>query len=376
MKKVVSLLTVVIFCLTLFPVDVKADSLEISAPSGILLEKTTGEVLYEKNPDEKMKPASVTKIMTILLIMEAIESGRIKYTDVVTTSAHATSMGGSQVYLKEGEQMTVDEMLKCIVVASANDACVAMAEHLSGSVEAFVSDMNKRAGELEMTNTNFVNCTGLDADNHLTTARDISKMSQELLRHEDIKKYTTIWMDSIRNGEFGLTNTNKLIRFYDKATGLKTGYTSQSKYCISATAEENGMELIAVVMGAESSDKRTSDVKALFNYAFSNYSIYNIKIDKIPIVKVIKGKVETIQPEISVSSNLVIEKGTEKDIEIKMEISDDVSAPVIQGQKLGVATVIKCGEPVATADIFSPVSVERANVLDIFLDLIRYFLIV
>lgn len=375
MKRIISLLSAVIIMMSSVVIAHAQGGPEITAPIAILVEKTTGQVMYEKNPDERMRPASVTKIMTILLIMEAIEKGQFGYTDMVTASAYATSMGGSQVYLKENEQMTVDEMLKCIVVASANDACVAMAEYVAGSVDEFVARMNERAQQLGMTNTTFMNCTGLEAEGHLTTARDISVMSRELLRHEDIKKYTKIWMDSIRNGQFGLTNTNKLIRFYDKATGLKTGFTKESMYCISATAEDNGMELIAVIMAAPSSDQRNADAKALLNYGFSKYALYSTDKKELEPVRVIKGKQETVQPEMDQIMNLIVEKGSESKIECEINMAPDVMAPVEQGQKLGEAKLTLNGEVLASGDITAKTEVKKAGIFDIFMDIINYFLI-
>lgn len=375
MKRIISFLSAVIIMMSSVVIAHAQGGPEITAPNAILVEKTTGQVMYEKNPDERMRPASVTKIMTILLIMEAIEKGQFGYTDMVTASAYATSMGGSQVYLKENEQMSVDEMLKCIVVASANDACVAMAEYVAGSVDEFVARMNERAQQLGMTNTTFMNCTGLEAEGHLTTARDISVMSRELLRHEDIKKYTKIWMDSIRNGQFGLTNTNKLIRFYDKATGLKTGFTKESMYCISATAEDNGMELIAVIMAAPSSDQRNADAKALLNYGFSKYALYSTDKKELEPVKVIKGKQETVQPEMHQIMNLIVEKGSEGKIECEINMAPDVMAPVEQGQKLGEAKLTLNGEVLASGDITAKTEVKKAGIFDIFMDIINYFLI-
>ncbi len=357
---------------------VKAEQapLSVEAPSAILVEKTTGKVLFEKNPDQQMRPASVTKIMTLILIMEAISKGQFGYDDIVTASAYSTSMGGSQVYLKEGEQMTVDEMIKCIVVASANDVCVAMAEFVSGSVEEFVSRMNEKAKELGMTKTNFKNCTGLEAEGHLTTARDISIMSRELLKYNDIKKYTTIWMDTIRNGEFGLTNTNKLIRFYDGATGLKTGYTSESKYCISATAQKGGMELIAVVMAAETVDKRTADAKTLLNYGFAKFTLYSINNLKIEPVKVLKGKEDYIQPVMKNNASLVVEKGSENNIKCDVKMCQDVLAPVCEGQKLGEVIVSSNDKELTRIEIVSEKNVEKNGLFDVFFDLLSYFLIV
>ena len=375
MKRIISLITAAVIMISSTVFTYADGGPEITAPSAILVEKTTGRVLYEKNPDEKMRPASVTKIRTILLIMEAIENGQLNYNDTVTASAYATSMGGSQVYLKENEQMSVDDMLKCIVVASANDACVAMAEHIAGSVDEFVVRMNERAQQLGMTNTSFKNCTGLEAEGHLTTARDISMMSRELLKHDDIKKYTKIWMDSIRGGQFGLTNTNKLIRFYDKATGLKTGYTKESMYCISATAEDNGMELIAVIMAAPSSDERNADAKTLLNYGFSKYALYSADKQELTPVKVIKGKAETVQPQMQQMMNLLVEKGTEKDIKCEITLCEDVMAPVEKGQKLGEAKLVLNGEVLSSCNIEAQEEVPKAGVFDMFMAILNYFLI-
>ena len=257
-----------------------APALEVAAPSAILMEKTTGEVLYEKNADERRPPASVTKVMTMLLIAEAVDGGEITLSDEVTASAEAASMGGSQVWLEEGERMTVSDMLKCIAVVSANDCAVAMAEYISGSEAAFVERMNARAAELGMENTHFTNCTGLfDDEEHYTSARDIAVMSRELMLHGWIRDYTTIWMDSIRDGEFGLSNTNKLVRHYEGCTGLKTGFTSEAMYCLSATAEREGMELIAVIMHAESIESRNRDASTLLNYGFAGYELCALRPD-------------------------------------------------------------------------------------------------
>ncbi|MBR6741803.1 MAG: D-alanyl-D-alanine carboxypeptidase, partial [Clostridia bacterium] len=245
--------------------------LDIKAKSAILLEPYTGKILYEQNSDEKLAPASITKIMPLLLVMEALKRGDISLETAVYASEHACSMGGSQIWLEPGEGMTVDELLKATVIASANDACVVLGELLAGSEEGFVALMNKRAKELGMNNTNFVNCTGLDADEHYTTAHDVAIMSAELIKHPLIKKYSTVWMDSLRNGESELVNTNKLVRFYKGTTGLKTGTTSKAGYCLSATAMRDGMELVAVVLSGESSDLRFSGAKKLLDYGFANY---------------------------------------------------------------------------------------------------------
>ena len=375
MKKTIAFLTVMVMMVSLTFAKVNAQgSLSVDAPSAILVEKITGSVLYEKDADKVMKPASVTKVMTLLLIFEAIENGQFTYDDVVTASANATSMGGSQVYLKEGEQMTVDEMLKCIVISSANDACVAMAEFVCGSVEQFVVEMNEKASDLGMENTNFENCTGLDSDKHYTTARDISKMSRELLKYEKIKDYTTVWMDSIRNGEFGLTNTNKLIRFYNGATGLKTGYTSQSGYCISATALKDGMELIAVVMAGKSSDSRNTDAKAILNYGFANYSLYKPESLSLEPVKVIKGKDKTVMPKINGTTEALVEKSNLKNIKYVVDVCRDVMAPVETGQKLGELKLVSGERVITKIDIVSSSSVQKAGVFEFFLELVKHFL--
>lgn len=376
MKRIiVSLIIVGMFLVNSTTAFAKSADLSVEAPSAILVEKSTGKVLYEKDADKKMRPASVTKIMTLILIMEAIEKNQFGLDDIVTASAYATSMGGSQVYLKEGEQMRVEEMLKCIVIASANDACVAMAEFVSGSVEEFVSRMNEKAAALGMINTEFKNCTGLESEGHLTTARDISLMSRELLKYNDIKKYTTIWMDTIRNGEFGLTNTNKLIRFYDGATGLKTGYTAQSKYCISATAQKNGMELIAVVMASESSDKRNADAKTMLNYGFSQYSLFTLDSINFEPIYVIKGIEKNVTPMLEQSVNLVVEKGREKDVEYSVEMASDVSAPVLMGQKLGEVILSLDGQQLQKINVVSKTPIEKVSVFSVFLEILNYFLI-
>ena len=272
---VFSLLAVLAGC---FPARV--DALAISAPSAVLMEKSTGSVLFAKDEHTPREPASVTKVMTLLLTMEAIDSGLLSYDDIVTGSAHASSMGGSQIWLKEGEQMTVRDLLKAVCVVSGNDAAVALGEHLAGSEDAFVDRMNKRAQELGMLDTHFVNATGLPAAGHVTSAHDIAVMSRELiLNHPDLRQFTTIWMDSLRDGESMLVNTNKLIRFYDGATGLKTGSTDSAGYCLSATAERGGMELIAVVMNGKTSDERFADARALLDYGFATYTLVSVAPD-------------------------------------------------------------------------------------------------
>ena len=339
---------------------------EISAPSAILVEASTGQVLFESNSRERLAPASVTKIMTLLLVMEALQSDVISMNDTVTASASACAKGGSQVYLEEGEQMTMDEMLKSVVVSSANDCACAMAEHIAGSESAFVELMNSRAKELGMNDTHFVNCTGLDDDpaskDHKTSAYDIALMSRELLtKHPDIKKYTTIWMDTVRNGQFGLSNTNKLVRFYDGATGLKTGYTSAAGHCLSASAVRDGMELIAVVLHCASSTDRFESAKALLNYGFANYGICRpapeTPLSPIPVTL---GVQDTVTPTL-VAESLLLEKGKLASVQCETELAESIQAPVEQGQKLGTLTVKSGDEVVAELPIVAAQAVERLS---------------
>ena len=320
-------------------------------------------MLYEKNADEHLSPASVTKIMTLLLIMEQLDSGQLDTSDIVTASAQASSMGGSQIWLKEGEQMSVDEMLKCIAVNSANDCAVAMAEHISGSEEAFTKRMNDRAKELGMGNTQFLNCTGLTDDpGHYTTARDIACMSRALLAHPRIRDYTTIWMDTLRDGTFQLANTNKLIRFYDGATGLKTGSTDSAKYCLSATAEREGMELIAVVLKSPTGQQRFEDAKALLNYGFSTYALlHTVPEEPFPAIPVVLGETETVQPCIDPQKAVaLVQKSQAGGLSQSVTLAEQVEAPVSAGQELGTLTLTDAaGETVQSIPIRAAQSVER-----------------
>ena len=349
----------------------KAADLELAAPSAILMERSTGTVLYEDNADERLRPASVTKVMTLLLVMEALEDGRIGWDDMVTTSAAAAAKGGSQIYLEENEQLPLEEMLKSVVVSSANDCACALAEHIAGSEAAFVQMMNDRAGELGMTNTHFVNCTGLDdgenAAEHLTTARDIAVMSRELLRHEKIKKYTTIWMDTVRDGTFGLSNTNKLVRFYDGTTGLKTGYTSAAGYCLSASAERNGMELIAVVMHCKTSPERFESAKALLNFGFSNYALVdplqNVTLEAVPVVL---GKSDWVRPTAGEAGTILIDKALANSVTCSVELEESVRAPVEQGQRLGTLRVEAGGKMLAEIALTAEEAVAELGLLDIW----------
>ena len=301
--------------LLVLPAQAVSGAPTVDAAAAVLMEKETGAILYEQNAHDKLEPASVTKVMTLLLVLEAIDDGRLALDDMVTVSAHAASMGGSQVYLKEGEQMSVDDMLKAVAVVSGNDAAVALAEHLAGSEEGFVEQMNQRAAELGMADTCFVNCTGLPAAGHLTSAHDIAVMSRALIQHPKIRDYTTIWMDSIRGGQFQLANTNKLVRFYEGATGLKTGSTDAAGYCLSATAERDGMELIAVVLKAKTSEQRFESAKSLLNFGFANYTLTDVYPGQaLPPVDVLLGEQDTVQPVLAQSSRILVDKAQLNDV--------------------------------------------------------------
>lgn len=344
-----------------------AEAVAVQAPSCVLTDDR-GTVLYEKNADQKMPPASVTKIMTMLLVMEAIESGELAFEDVVTASARAAGMGGSQIWLKEGEQLTVEEMFKCVAVVSANDCCVALAEHIAGSETAFVARMNARAQELGMFNTAFVNCCGLEAEGHYTTARDIARMSAELIRHEKIFDYTTIWMDTIRDGAFGLTNTNKMIRTYDGMLGLKTGYTSQAGYCLSGVAQRDGLRLIAVVLRGESSASRNSDVAALLNYGFAGYASVEFSPDQpLMPVPVVMGRQDCVPVRLADSRSVLVEKRLLQGLEKQIELVGSVEAPVRAGDVLGSFTVCGAGGGLLwQTDILADGDVEALSLLDLW----------
>ncbi|NLM84616.1 MAG: D-alanyl-D-alanine carboxypeptidase [Clostridiales bacterium] len=347
--------------------------LSIPAPSAILMEKETGRVLFEKNADDKLEPASITKIMTVLLVIEAIEAGKISLDEMVTTSAHAASHGGSQIYLEENEQMSVRDLLKAVVVSSANDASVALAEHLYGSEETFVARMNERAKELGMTNTHFTNCSGLlDDPSHVTTARDVAIMSRELIRHDLVKQFSTIWMDTVRGGKFGLTNTNKLIYYYKGATGLKTGYTRRSMYCLSATAERDGVEYIAVVMHCDTSDQRFESAKALLNYAFANFALCDVYPDSplLPI-RVVLGKSPYVQPLVQGGSKIVVEKEKASSLEKTVELPTKVSAPLKTGDRLGTLTVKSGGEVIGEYPIVAGHDIGRLSWGDLFVQFLK-----
>ena len=364
MRKTVCLLLAVF----LLALPVRAAPYE--AKSWILMDAATGTVLEKGNEHEKLAPASVTKVMTMLLILEAIDSGQIGWADPVTASEAASAKGGSQVFLKVGESLSVEEMVKSIAVSSANDCACAMAEHLAGSEAAFVERMNQRAQELGMNDTNFVNCTGLDDDaaaaQHRTSAHDIAIMSRELLKHPDIKKYTTIWMDSIRGGAFGLSNTNKLVRFYPGCTGLKTGFTSGAGYCLSASAERDGMELIAVAMGAETSQKRNAACRGMLDFGFANYGHYTPAAEGETLVPVKLGTADKVRAVLQDAGPLLVKKADLGTITARTELVAEAEAPVAEGAPLGELRVESGGETLAVIPLVAECAVEKLTWMDLF----------
>ena len=371
MKRLYALLLAAALAAALLPPRAFAVNLDLNAKSALLMDVATGTVLYEKECHERLAPASVTKVMTMLLIMEALDSGRIRMEDMVTASEAAAAKGGSQIYLKVGENLSVSDMLKSIAVSSANDCACAMAELLAGSESAFVEQMNKRAEELGMADTHFVNCTGLDdspeAKDHRTSAYDIALMSRELLKyHPDIKKFTTIWMDTVRGGAFGLSNTNKLIRFYSGATGLKTGYTTGAGYCLSASAKREGMELIAVVMGCESSQKRTADCKALLDYGFAAYSVVRPGLKEGRTVAVHLGKQATVPVELVERREILVDKAKRTSLSAKVELVQAVPAPVAKGQELGTIKVYSDEKMLIQLPLVAGAAVEKLSFWDVY----------
>jgi len=376
MKRAVCLLLLLGLCMGLIPVTAGAVELDVAGKSALLMDAATGTILYEKDAHTPLAPASVTKVMTMLLIMEAIDSGKIGWQDTVTASEAAAAKGGSQIYLKVGETMSVADMVKSIAVSSANDCACAMAEHIAGSEAAFVERMNQRAGELGMKDTHFVNCTGLDDDDaaktHLTSAHDIALMSRELLaNHPDIKNYTTIWMDTVRNGEFGLSNTNKLIRFYQGATGLKTGFTSGAGYCLSASAQRDGMELIAVVMGCETSAQRFAACKSMLDYGFANFALVSAQVPEDKTVPVKLGTARTVTAVPAEKTQLLIDKSQRDMVTTHIQLDPEVAAPVSKGQRLGTMTV-KAGEQIlAQIPMVARESIPRLTWGELFVKVLR-----
>ncbi len=363
----------------LFTTVVKAENVPMDgtdAKSYILIEQSTGRVLAENNADEQLPIASVTKVMTMLLIMEAIEDGKITFDDMVTVSENAMSYGGSTMFLEAGEQLPVHDMLKGIAVASANDGCVAMAEHLTGSESAFVDMMNKRAKELGMENTNFMNTNGLDEDGHYSSARDVALMSRELLKHPKITEYTSIWTDELRGGKFQLANTNKLVRFYTGANGLKTGSTSQALCCLSASAKRNDMQLIAVILGAPTSDKRFSSAKALLDYGFANYKINHLVKNKEVIcdADIINGTEDTVKAIAKEDKFALSEKNNNKDIKRRVFTDNDIKAPIKKGEVLGYVEFVSDGKVIDKVEIISKNAVKKKGITRIMGDIVKGFM--
>ena len=376
MRKIFCILLVLCLILPALPASAAGTGPTVAAKSALLMDAATGTVLLEQNAHEKLPPASVTKVMTMLLIMEAIDSGKIGWNDTVTASETAAAKGGSQIYLKVGETMTVTDMLKSIAVSSANDCACAMAEHIAGSEEAFVQLMNQRAKELGMNDTHFVNCTGLDDDEaaeaHLTSAYDIALMSRELMvHHPDIKKFTTIWMDTVRDGTFGLANTNKLVRFYKGTTGLKTGYTTKAGFCLSATAQRDGMELIAVVLGSETSQDRFQACKQMLDYGFANYALVHPAPEGIHSVPVTLGKQQTVSAVPAENTAFLIDKAQLSQVKIQVTMDDTVAAPVSKGQRLGTMTISAGGQVLQQIPMIATEAVQKKGFWDIFVSILR-----
>ncbi|MGN1081276.1 MAG: D-alanyl-D-alanine carboxypeptidase family protein [Acutalibacteraceae bacterium] len=346
-------------------VTVDAASVSVDAKAAVLMDAGTGTVLYDMNSHDRLAPASITKIMSMLLVCEAIEDKKISLEDAVTCSDTAASMGGSQIWLEPGETMTVHELLKATAVGSANDAIACLAEYVSGSIEAFVNSMNERASQLGMTDTNFVNCTGLDAENHYTSAYDIALMSKELISHELILEYTTIWMDYLRDGKTQLVNTNKLVRFYEGTTGLKTGTTDKAGYCLSATAKRGELSLIAVVLSAKDSTERFNGAKRLLNYGFANWSNISLSPDpsELHSVQVKHGVDKNVGVYAEEIPPLLAAKGSEGEYKLSVNLTQEVEAPVEEGQVVGVITVLKGTETVSQVNICAESSVKRVNFL-------------
>ena len=373
MKKFLALFLATLLLTLSLTATVSADAnRKFDSKSVILMEASTGKVLLEDNADSPLPPASVTKIMTLLIVMEAIENGKISFDDKVTVSNNAASMGGSQVYLEPGEEMSVDEMIKCVVVSSANDAAVALAEYVAGSEELFVEQMNKRAAELGMNNTHFENTNGLDdtVSNHVTSARDIAIMSRELIRHPKILEYSSIWMDTIRDGAFTLTNTNRLIRFYSGANGLKTGSTSKAGFCISATALRDNMQLIAVVMGAPNRDTRNEIAKKLLDYGFASYSVASFEPRELEPIRLLGGLTDTVKIGYGEFS-AIVGKGKASAVEKKITIPENLTAPVREGDVVGEVEYLLDGEVIGKADITALESADKISYWGVLLGILK-----
>lgn len=363
--------------MSFFGVNAVADEgdteLDLSAKAAVLMEASTGQILYESSPDEQLPIASVTKIMTMLLIMEEIDNGNLALDDMITVSENAMSYGGSTMFLETGEQLTVNDMLKGIAVASANDGCVAMAEHIAGSEDAFVDMMNAKAAELGMENTHFMNTNGLDEEGHYSSARDVAIMSRELIKHEKIFDYTTIWTDELRDGKFQLANTNKLIRYYDGANGLKTGSTSQALCCLSASAKRDDMQLIGVILGAPTSAERFDSAKTLLDYGFSHYSVKQLisEGDSLGAAEVKKGVADSVDVVSGGECQVLFEKGKDGEIEQEIYIEDNLTAPVEQGQEIGSISFSIDGELIGEVPLLAGSAVEKKSIGSIILDFLK-----
>ncbi|MBQ6998230.1 MAG: D-alanyl-D-alanine carboxypeptidase [Clostridia bacterium] len=346
---------------------------ELAAPSALLMENSTGKILYDKNSHERRPMASITKIMTMLLAMEEIDAGRMEYDDMITGSAYAKSMGGSTIFLDEGEQLSVRDIMKGIAVSSGNDAAVAMAEHISGSEETFVARMNERAAGLGMVDTHFVNCNGLDAEGHYSSAYDIALMSRELLKHPDIHNFTTIWMDTLRDGKFTLSNTNKLIRFYEGATGLKTGSTSDALFCVSGTAKRDNMHLIAVIMASPTSKERVADASKLLNYGFANYAIKPVSNagDIVGEQAISKGVKRTTDLLIKEPFEVLAKKGETPQVEMKPVLTSEFVAPIEAGTPAGIMEYYIDGQKAGESEIVFSENIEKIKFSDIFMRMVR-----
>jgi len=375
MKKLLSLFLCLCVCFSVCAIAHAETPLELTAKSAVLMEASTGKILYEKESHAPLPPASVTKIMTLLLVMEALDAGQYTLDDLVSVSPLAASMGGSQVFLEENEQMSVHDMIKAVAVASGNDAAVALAEFTAGSHEGFVSKMNERAKALGMNDTSFINCNGLDTDGHLTSAHDIALMSKELMKHPKIFEYTTIWMDSLRNGEFGLVNTNKLVRFYQGATGLKTGSTSVAGFCISATAKRDGMDLIAVVMGAPTSKERFADATKMLDYGFANYAISNSLVtdSDLPDLPVKKGVFDTVSIGLADGFSMLLEKSKIGSVEKSITIPEYINAPIHENHKIGQVEFFLDGKSIGKCDIVAKSDVKAQNPWGMIKKLTSYY---
>lgn len=369
-KLSLALIIAIIFtAIPVFSVDVNAVTEEtITAPSAVLMETSSGKILFEKNPHEQRPCASITKVMTMLLVCEAIDNGKLSLDDTITASAHAASMGGSDIWLEEGETMSADDMIKATVVASANDAAVALAEHLCGSEEVFVEKMNEKASQLGMKDTVFKNCNGLDEDGHITSAYDVAVMSRELMKHEMIFDYTSIWLDNLRDGKIQIVNTNKLLKTYNGITGLKTGTTNDAGCCMSASAKRGDMNLVAVVLGCNSGKERFSDAAALLDYGFANFSVTQLKApeDLPKTIKVENGMQGNIGIGCDVNASIVLDKNSSSKIVSKIDLPESIEAPVVSGQKLGTVTYSLDGNAVKSFEITALQDAEKISFASVF----------